>query len=132
VPGSRRERRPERPCRVHRRARDRPAEQRVEADRPADRQRRRRAHGAGVGRHGDDHEHQEGGQDRLVEQRRPGADARHGRAEVRRLVGPGGEQHERARGRPGELRRDVGERVLEREVPRQRERDRDGRVDVRA
>ena len=51
--------RAERAGRVHRRAGDRAAEHRVEADGPADRDRRRLADGARVGGDGHDHEHQE-------------------------------------------------------------------------
>ena len=54
----------------------------------------------------------------LVEERAADADARHGGAELRRLVGPDGEEHERAGGGAGELRGDVGERVARREVAR--------------
>ena len=55
----RRDGRAERAGGVHRRARDRAAEHRVQADGAADRDRRRLADGAGVGGDGHDHEHQE-------------------------------------------------------------------------
>src|SRR3954447_14685026 len=73
-PRAGRERRPERAGGVHRRAGDRAAEERVEADSPADGDRRSGADRAGIGRNSDDHEHQERGQDDLVDESSAGRD----------------------------------------------------------
>ena len=73
---------------VHRRAGDAAAEQRVEADGAADRDRRCGADGPRVGGDGHDHEHQERGQDELVGERGAGADGRDGGAQVGRGAVP--------------------------------------------
>ena len=58
---------PERARRAHRRASHRAAEERVEADHPADSDGGARADRTGVGGHRHDHEHEEGREHRLVE-----------------------------------------------------------------
>ena len=73
----------ERAGRVHRRAGDRSCEECVEADGGADSDRPSRADGARVGRDGDDHEHQERGQQELVDERAAGSDRGDGRPERR-------------------------------------------------
>ena len=58
-PLRRQERRPERPRGVHRRAGDATTEQRIEGDRPTDRDRGRCADRSSISGHGHDHEHQQ-------------------------------------------------------------------------
>jgi hypothetical protein len=84
------ERRPERAGRVHRGAGDQAAEEGVEADGAADRDCGGGTDRAGVGGDGHDHEHQEGGEDDLVDEGAAGADAGHGRPERGGLAGPDG------------------------------------------
>ena len=66
------QRRPERPRRVHRGARDTAAEECVQRDGAADRDGCARADRTRVGRDGDDHEHQEQRQNQLVHEGRAG------------------------------------------------------------
>ena len=126
------ERGAERARRVHRRARDRPPNSASRPHRAADGDRCRGAHRARVGGDGHDHEHQEGRQHDLVDERAADADARDGRAELRGLVRPDREQHAARR----RWRRPAARRCRRprrgREVAAERERDRHGRVDVRA
>ncbi len=113
LPGG--ERRPERARRIHRCARDRAAEKRVEPDGPADRDRCGRADRPSIGSDGHDHEHQEGGQDDLVDEGAADSDARDGGAEVSGLVRPDRKQEQRAEHRSGQLCGDVAGRVAQRE-----------------
>src|SRR5918994_3682199 len=131
APLARREGRTERARRFHRRAGDRAAEEGVEPPRPADRDRRGGADRAGIGGDGHDHEHQERGQDELVDKGASDSDARNRRAEFAGLVGPDRQQGQRGGGRPGKLGRDVSGRITSGEVATERERERYGRVDVR-
>ncbi len=126
------ERRAEGSGRVHRGAGDGTAEQGVERDGAADRDRRAGADRSGVGGDADDHEHEHRGEERLVQQRGAGRDGGDGGAELGGLVGPGGQQDEGAGGGAGELRGDVGAGVAGGEVAGERERDGHCRVDVRA
>jgi len=88
--------------------------------------------GPGIGCDGHDHEHQERGQHELVDERAAGAHGGDRRAERGRLVGPDGQKEERARDGARQLGADVDQGVTGREVPAERERERDRRVDVRA
>ena len=126
------QRRADRAGGVHRGAGDRAAEEGVEADRAADRDRRSRPDRAGVGRDGHDREHQEGGQHHLVDDRAAGADAGQRRAEVRRLARPDRQQQRRGRDRAEQLGGDVGERLATGEVAGEGEGERHRRVEVGA
>src|SRR4051812_25831968 len=72
---------------------------------------RGRPYGAGVGGHADDHQHQEGGEYCLEQQRAPGGDARHGGAEVGGVARPDREQEQTGQSGTGELREPVGAQV---------------------
>ena len=87
---------------------------------------------ARVGGHGHDHEHQERGEDQLVDERAAGGDARHGRAEVGRLVGQTASSTSAATVAPRSWAPMYASGLARREVAGQREGDRHGGVDVRA
>jgi hypothetical protein len=76
--------------------------------------------------------HQERRQHQLVDESAPDGDAREGRAELRGLITPDGEQQGRACGGANELGGYVRGCLTGCEMAVQRERDGDGWVDVRA